>query len=91
MTLGCAIQTASPLKMVRLLHARDMDNSQKVDHKVVCGHFVDTNNNRSTFLNTTLKFIHKQHAESSLVFLFQCNAVPKSSQMVYGINEHIII
>jgi len=27
MTLGCAIQTASPLEMVRLLHARDVDNS----------------------------------------------------------------
>ena len=53
MTLGYAIQMASPLEMVRLLHARDVDNSHiKFGRKVVCGHFVDTTNNRNTFLTT---------------------------------------
>ena len=53
MTLSCAIQTASPLEIVRLLHARNVGNSHiKLDCKVVCGHFVDKTNNRSTFLST---------------------------------------
>jgi len=52
MTLGYAIQTASPLEMVRLLHARDVDNSHiKFGRTVVHGCFVDTTNNRNTFLS----------------------------------------
>jgi len=75
MTFGCAIQTASPLEMVRLLHARNVDNSHtKLGCKVV---YVCVDILWIQPITGTHFSVHKQRAESSVVFLFQCNAVPK--------------